>query len=132
MALGLAGRACGQGAAAPPCHAAAPATLPAVSDPRTSEIVAGLADAAPTEADREASRVMVHALRAHKDRVGGIAHVPETDPQLSSKILNEAQQRSRQIISQRQTPVERPIPWWLWLAWIAAIAGVALAWWKLA
>ncbi len=100
-----------------------------MSDPRAKEIVDGLGDAAPGEADRHASQVMVDALRAHRGRLAGEAAIPEHDRVLSSKIMAEARTRSqeiRQVASAR--PADRPIPWWLWLAWLAAAGGLVFLW----
>lgn len=100
-----------------------------MSDQRAKEIVDGLAEAAPGEADRHASQVMVDALRQHRGRVSGAAAVPEHDRTLSSKIMAEARSRSQEI-RQAATPKphDRPIPWWLWLAWIAAAGLLVFLW----
>jgi len=86
------------------------------------------ADLGETPADRQASQVMVEALRAHRDTASGLAAVPQDDPQLSSKIMAEARSRSQEIRHAAAKRVERPIPWWLWLAWIAAIGLFAAGW----
>jgi hypothetical protein len=86
------------------------------------------ADLGETPADRKASQIMVEALRAHRDKASGLAAVPLTDPQLSSKIMAEARSRSQEIRNAAAKRVEKPIPWWLWLAWIAAIALFAAGW----
>lgn len=110
----------------------------AVSDQRSKDIVDGLGEAAPGEADRHASQVIVDALRAHRGAVGGQAAVPADDPQLSSKIMAEARTRSQQIkggagssASTSTKRIDKPIPAWLWLAWIAAIAGFIALWFLL-
>lgn len=100
-----------------------------MSDQRAKEIVDGLGDAAAGDADRDASQVMVDALRAHRGRVSGAAAVPEHDQQLSSKIMAEARTRSQEIRQAAAAkPADRPIPWWLWLAWLAAAGGLAFLW----
>ena len=86
------------------------------------------ADLGETPAERKASQIMVEALRAHRDKASGLAAVPPTDPQLSSKIMAEARSRSQEIRNAAAKRVEKPIPWWLWLAWIAAIALFAAGW----
>lgn len=92
---------------------------------RSHDLVAGLGE---TPADRKASQIMVDALRAHRDAASGAAGVPEQDAQLSSKIMAEARSRSQEIREAAARRVERPIPWWLWLAWLAAIALFAAGW----
>jgi hypothetical protein len=99
-----------------------------VNDPRAKEIVDGLAEAAPSDADRRASQVMVDALRAHRDHASGSAAVPLQDPQLSSKIMAEARSRSQEIRDASSKRVDKPVPWWLWLAWLGAI-GLFVAGW---
>ena len=89
------------------------------------DLTAGLGE---TPADRKASQIMVDALRAHRDKASGAAAVPLEDPQLSSKIMGEARSRSQEIRDAAAKRVERPIPWWLWLLWIAAI-GLFVAGW---
>jgi hypothetical protein len=100
-----------------------------VSDPRAKEIVDGLAEAAPSDADRRASQVMVDALRAHRDSASGIAAVPQHDEQLSSKLMAEARSRSQEIRDASARRTEHPVPWWLWLAWLGAIGLFAAGWW---
>ena len=104
-----------------------------VSDQRAKDIVTGLGDAAPSEADRHASQVMVDALRTHRAAASGAAAVPENDAKLSSQLMAEARTRSQEIRAAAQRPdAGRPIPGWLWLAWLAAIALLAAGWYWLA
>lgn len=86
------------------------------------------------DAERRESRVLVDALRARRDHLDGASQIPAKDPKLSEQILGEARKRSAQISASRQAsisqalhPPSKPIPWWLWLAWILAIAGVVSA-----
>ena len=86
------------------------------------------------DAERHESRVLVDALRNRRDQIDGASQIPAKDAKLSEQILGEARKRSAQIsasrqasISQALTPPAKPIPWWLWLAWILAIAGVVTA-----
>jgi hypothetical protein len=86
------------------------------------------------DAERRESRVLVDALRSRRDQLDGASQIPAKDPKLSEQILGEARKRSAQIsasrqasISQALNPPSKPIPWWLWLAWILAIAGVVSA-----
>jgi hypothetical protein len=101
-----------------------------VNDPRTREIVEGLGEAAASEADRNASAQIVDALRAHREAVGGIAAVPREDAKLSTAIMAEARSRSQEIrdAAAKRPAADRPIPWWLWLAWLAAIGLFAAGW----
>jgi hypothetical protein len=96
-----------------------------VPEQSSHDLTAGLGE---TPADRKASQIMVDALRAHRDTASGAAAVPLEDPQLSSKIMGEARSRSQEIRDAAAKRVERPIPWWLWLLWIAAI-GLFVAGW---
>lgn len=86
------------------------------------------------DAERRESRVLVDALRNRREQIDGASQIPAKDAKLSEQILGEARKRSAQIsasrqasISQALNPPSRPIPWWLWLAWILAIAGVVVA-----
>lgn len=97
--------------------------------PDSQQITEGLGE---TPADRKASQVMVDALRAHKERASGLSAVPLDDPQLSSQIMAEARTRSQEIRSAAARRDDKPIPWWLWLAWLAAIALFAAGWFWLA
>lgn len=97
-----------------------------MSDPRSKEIVDGLD--APSEADRNASRVMVDALRAHRESASGAAAVPAQDQKLSAAIMAEARSRSQEIREATTRRSDKPIPWWLWLAWLAAIGLFAAGW----
>jgi len=96
-----------------------------VPEQSPSDLTAGLGE---TPADRKASQIMVEALRAHRDSASGAAAVPLEDAQLSSKIMAEARSRSQEIRDASAKRVEKPIPWWLWLAWLAAI-GLFVAGW---
>lgn len=86
------------------------------------------------DAERRASRVLVDVLRSRRDQLDGASQIPAKDVKLSEQILGEARKRSAQIsasrqasISQALTPPAKPIPWWLWLGWILAIAAVVVA-----
>lgn len=94
-------------------------------------------------ADARASAAILAALRQRRASLGGEAGSPVDDGRLSERILSEARVRSARIAgsavgagpsdrSARVAAPGRPIPWWLWLAWLAALAGAALAWWLLA
>lgn len=102
-----------------------------MTDPRSKEIIDGLGDAATGDVDRQTSQAVVDVLRAHRGAVSGSAAVPEVDPVLSSRVMAEARTRSQEIrLSATSGParVDRPIPWWLWLAWIVAIAAFVAMW----
>jgi hypothetical protein len=68
------------------------------------------------------------ALRAHRDKASGSASVPLHDEQLSSKLMAEARSRSQEIRDASSKRVDKPVPWWLWLAWLAAIALFVAGW----
>ena len=104
-----------------------------MTDPRAKEIVDGLGDAAGSKADQQASQQIVSALRTHRDSVSGVAAIPLKDEQLSSKIMASARTRSQELQKSASTSstAERPVPVWLVLAWLAALAAFVLLWWKL-
>ncbi len=84
-----------------------------------------------SSADARDSRLLAQALRTRKDAVGGTAALPD-DPALSDKILAQARVRSAQLSASQQPSSHavaqgRPIPWWLWLAWLLAIVAAVLA-----
>lgn len=86
------------------------------------------------DTERRESRVLIDALRSRREQLSGSSQIPARDSKLSEQILGEARKRSAQIsasrqasISQALTPPTKPIPWWLWLAWILAVTGVVTA-----
>jgi hypothetical protein len=86
------------------------------------------------DAERRESRVLYEALRTRKDQIGAVTQIPAKDEKLSEQILAEARSRSAEISaarhrsgSQAVEAASKPIPWWLWLAWLLAIAGVIVA-----
>lgn len=84
--------------------------------------------------DARASEAILGALRARSASLGGAAGSPADDGRLSERILSEARARSARIAGGAQggpAPAGRPIPWWLWLGWLVALAAAALAWWRL-
>jgi hypothetical protein len=98
------------------------------------DIYAVVDQQATDQAERRDSRALVDALHARRDHISGTSQIPAKDDKLSEQILGEARKRSAQIsasrqaaISQSLTPQAKPIPWWLWLAWILALVGVILA-----
>ncbi len=86
--------------------------------------------------ERQESRIILQALQARCGVIGGEAVIPD-DPKLTDRILNEARKLSAEISGSRVASVRteasggRAIPWWLWLAWPAAIVAVAAAFWWL-
>jgi hypothetical protein len=86
------------------------------------------------EAERRESRVLYEALRTRKDQIGAVNQIPARDEKLSEQILNQARSRSAEISAARQRSgsqaveaASKPIPWWLWLAWLVAIIGAIAA-----
>lgn len=89
------------------------------------------------EGERQDSRLILNALQARRTALGGEAEVPEDD-KLTERIFYEAKRRSAQISAAAQgasirseNAQAKAIPWWLWMAWAAAIAVVMLAFWWL-
>ena len=100
----------------------------------SEDIYATVDSEAKDDAERRESRVLLDALTSRRDQLGGVAQIPAHDQKLSEQILAEAKKRSAQISASRQQsvsqslqPPTRPIPWWLWVAWIVAVAGVVIA-----
>jgi len=86
------------------------------------------------ETERRESRVLYETLRSRKKHIGTLTHIPNNHEKLSEEILNEARTRSAEIrpirrreASQSLNVVSKPIPWWLWIAWLVAICGVLAA-----
>ncbi len=86
------------------------------------------------EAERRESRVILEALRTRKDQIGAVNQIPARDEKLSEQILSQARSRSAEISATRQRSgsqaveaASKPIPWWLWLAWLVAIVGAIAA-----
>jgi hypothetical protein len=95
-------------------------------------------EGASNESERRDSQVLYDALRRHRDDLGGAAGLgdasgPITGP-LSERILSEAKSRSAEIRAARRNPSTRSlapgraVPWWLILAWIAAVAAFVGVW----
>jgi hypothetical protein len=89
---------------------------------------------AKNDVERRDSRVLFDALQSRRDEIGGAAQIPARDAKLSEQILGEARKRSAHIKASRQAsisqalhPPSRPIPAWLWFAWLLAVAGVVAA-----
>lgn len=84
---------------------------------------------AATERD---SRLIYQALRERRGDLQGEAALPQ-DQALSERILAEARNRSAEISASRGGSGHRAqrgargIPWWMILAWLAAITAVVLA-----
>ncbi len=82
------------------------------------------------------SKLILAALVARRNELGAAAQIPN-DPKLSEQILAEARTRSTELhrdqtigaaVSNRAAVAEgHGIPWWLWLAWIGAIAAAVTA-----
>ena len=87
--------------------------------------------------DERASRVLMDALAARRERLDGAAGLAEADVRaVSGRILGEARRRSEQISAKSAVSARLPgrgpgIPAWLVLAWIAALALVGVLWWLL-
>ena len=85
-------------------------------------------------AERHDSKAIYDALQRHGPAVGGQASLPADDRQLSTRILAEARTRSAEVAAARRTTSARmpaqgaPIPWWVALGWVLAIAGLLAAW----
>jgi hypothetical protein len=83
-------------------------------------------------AERKDSRLIYDALRDRRDQLKTESSLPE-DKALSEKILAEARTRSAQISASRGGTSHRipaasaGIPWWIWVGWAIAIAGVVAA-----
>jgi hypothetical protein len=83
-------------------------------------------------AERKDSRLLYDALRERRDQIKTETSLPE-DRALSEKILAEARTRSAQISASRGGTSHRipaasaGIPWWIWVGWVIAIAGVVVA-----
>ena len=105
-------------------------------DPK-DDVYATIDREAADDRERQASRVLYEALKANRDAIDGESRLPAEDRQLSETILAEARRRSAQISAgaRRSTQVlaapAKPIPTWLILAWLLAIAAVIVAIWRL-
>lgn len=108
-----------------------------MSEPRRNEAetFAAIDKETASEAEKRDSRILYQALSRNRDALGGQAAVPADDRNLSEKILAEARSRSAEIAATQRKASARhavsgaPIPWWLWAAWILAIAGLVAAFW---
>jgi hypothetical protein len=91
-------------------------------------------DQHPGSPEHHASQVLMDALAARKEALGGAAQLPPEDRALSERILGEARRRSEQISASRnpaassQTLAQQErIPWWILVAWILAIIATVIA-----
>jgi hypothetical protein len=103
--------------------------------PRRDEVIVSIQAEAANPAEERDSRVLVEALRAHRDAVGGVAAVPANDQRLSEAVMAEARTRSAQLrgaaaqFSNRVgSQPARSVPAWLWLAWLAVIIAAIGVW----
>ena len=94
--------------------------------------------APPTESDdQRASRVLMDALAARRDRLDGAAGLAEAEVRaVSGRILGEARRRSEQISAKSAVSARLPgrgakIPAWLVMAWILALGLVLTLWWAI-
>ncbi len=86
--------------------------------------------------EAEDSKALYGLLAERKNEVGGGSAIPDDDQRLSHQIRSDAAKRSREVSALRQMASSnrfaadpgRPIPLWLWLAWVVAIAAVIAAW----
>jgi hypothetical protein len=109
-----------------------------MADPDTGRFAAADSYAPATPDERRESQVLMEALAARKDALGGSAQLPPEDRALSERILAEARRRSEQLSLSRnpETAVrtsvqDERIPVWLYLAWAVAIGATVAAWWWL-
>jgi len=97
------------------------------------ELFAEIDRSAKDEAERHDSKAIYDALKRHAPAVGGQAALPD-DRQLSERILSEARTRSAEVAAAKRTASARlqaqsaPIPWWVIIGWVLAIAALAAAW----
>jgi hypothetical protein len=98
------------------------------------ELYAVMDREAKDEAERHDSKILYDALQARRGLLGGATEIPTDDRKLSEQILAKAQKRSAELsdtlaqtTTQTSPAASSPIPWWLWLAWIIAIAGAIAA-----
>ena len=94
--------------------------------------------ATPSESDdQRASRVLMDALAARRDRLDGAAGLGEAEVRaVSGRILGEARRRSEQISAKSAVSARLPgrgpgIPAWLVVAWMVALGLVVTLWWML-
>ncbi len=91
-------------------------------------------DQHPGSPEHRASQVLMDALVARREALGGAAQLPPEDRALSERILGEARRRSEQISASRNPAIssqtlaqQERIPWWLIAAWIVAIGATTVA-----
>jgi len=109
-----------------------------MSEPRPpdddAELLAEIDRRASDAAERDASRAILAALKRHGSSVGGESALPAEDRQLSERILAKGRTRSAELAAARRQASTRlpvqgaPIPWWVIIGWILAIAGLVAAW----
>lgn len=109
-----------------------------MADPDTGRFAAADSTAPGTPAERTESKLLMEALAARKDALGGSAQLPAEDRALSERILGEAKRRSEQLSASRNPAASsrtlaqgERIPVWLYLAWAVAIGATVAAWWWL-
>jgi hypothetical protein len=101
------------------------------TDPKskTDVIYAAIDSEAADDAERSDSKVLYQALNARRGELGAAAEIPADDKNLSERIMSRARTRSEQISRTRVSSAGynkdgKPIPLWLILAWLVAIAAI--------
>ncbi|MFW5860526.1 MAG: hypothetical protein ACOCYP_10915 [Planctomycetota bacterium] len=111
------------------------AVTPSAYDETDAAIAAGAAEAHADAEEASDSQALYHLLKSRADQVGGVAEIPAEDQKLSREIYAQAESRSREISALRQmsesarvrSDTGKPIPVWMWTAWILAIVGAVVA-----
>ncbi len=112
-------------------------SAPEPSEGNDAQARRAIAEGSADGKEQHASQVLYDTLRRHRETLAGAAKMPTQDPALSERILSEARNRSAEIRAAQRPPGTRPglrgrpLPKWLLLAWVIAIAAFLAAWYWL-
>ena len=109
-----------------------------MNDEKRQSLFAAIDREAADPAESADSKMIYDALREGAGRLGAAAEIPAEDRRLSESIHEAASRRSHELrtgqgytSSVLDMQRARPVPLWLWIAWIVVIVGGAWALWYL-
>jgi hypothetical protein len=95
-----------------------------------NDILDGLLAEGASPDEAKSTQKLVAALREHRHEISGESRIPREDKAFSETVRREAARRSAEISGYHPSTGRiasaksgKPVPWWLFVAWGAAIAA---------